>query len=189
MAAMNLDLEAAMRDYVARRDIFDCVCRYMRGQDRLDAALQRSAFHDDAYVDCGPFAGLPDDYVAFAQKGLAGCEYTHHMLGQVQLSVHGDRAEGEVYFTAYHRIRILDEDKDMIFGGRYIDEYACRNGKWRIVKRREIADWTRTVDPADDFLKLEPAYHRGGRRGQDFSQRRDWPSSPRPDGESGPPGE
>ncbi|MET0546465.1 MAG: nuclear transport factor 2 family protein [Caulobacterales bacterium] len=172
------DMEAAMRDYVARRDIVDCVCRYMRGQDRLDAAQQRSAFHDDAYVDCGPFAGAPDHYVAFAQGGLAGCAYTHHMIGQVQLTIDGDRASGEVYFIAYHRIPLNGADKDMIFGGRYVDEYACRNGDWRIAKRREIADWTRTIDPADDFLKLEPAYHRPGRRGADFSEMRDWPRWP-----------
>ena len=33
---MAFDMEAEVRDLCARRDIHDCLCRYMRGQDRLD---------------------------------------------------------------------------------------------------------------------------------------------------------
>ena len=47
-----LDLEAEIRDLAARRDINAAVQRYMRGLDRLDADLQRSAFHADAVIDC-----------------------------------------------------------------------------------------------------------------------------------------
>ncbi|HEX8056538.1 MAG TPA: nuclear transport factor 2 family protein, partial [Novosphingobium sp.] len=54
---MSFDLEAEVRDLAARRDIADAVHRYMRGLDRLDPALQRTAFHDDAWIDAGIFAG------------------------------------------------------------------------------------------------------------------------------------
>lgn len=43
---MAFDLEAEVRDLCARRDIHDALCRYMRGQDRLDPELHRSAFHE-----------------------------------------------------------------------------------------------------------------------------------------------
>ena len=174
----TFDLAAEVRDLAARRDIMDAVYRYMRGQDRLIPELQRSAFHDGAYVDCGPFAGLPDDYVAYAQRMLAGCVNTHHMIGQVQIKVEGDTAYGEVYFIAWHRIPLDGGQKDLIFGGRYIDEYARKNGEWRIWKRREIADWTRTDPPADLYFELEQGCHRPGRREADFSVRRDWPAWP-----------
>jgi len=39
----------------------------MHGQDRLLPTIQRRAFHDDAFVDCRPFAGDPDGYVNYAQ--------------------------------------------------------------------------------------------------------------------------
>lgn len=159
----------------SRQEIVDCVARYMRAQDRLEPDLQRSAFHADAWIDCGPVAGDVDTFVNYAQGGLAGCAFTHHMIGQTTITIDGDRASGEIYFIAYHRMTLDGEEKDMIFGGRYIDEYARREGEWRILKRREIADWTRTDPAADAFLKLEPAYHRPGRRGEDFSSRRDWP--------------
>ncbi len=177
MTQDDLDLAAEVRDLTARRDIMDCICRYMRGQDRLDPALQRSAFHDGAYVDCGAFSGDGDAWVEYAQTGLKSCAFTHHMIGQAQIAVRDDSASGEVYFIAYHRMTLDGEEKDMIFGGRYIDEYARRDGEWRIVKRFEIADWTRTDPAADHFLKeMAPDYHRPGRGGTDFSDRRNWPA-------------
>lgn len=171
---MAFDLEAEVRDLAARRDIHDALCRYMRGQDRLDPVLHRSAFHDDAWVDCGLMNGSADEFVSFAQGFLADIESSQHIIGQVQLSVDGDKASGEVYFYAYHRIHEDGEAKDLIVAGRYIDEYACRNGDWRIMRRKELVDWARTDPAADAFLK-DNDLPRGGRRGQDFGQTRAWP--------------
>lgn len=172
---MSFDLEAEVRDLAARRDIHDAVCRYMRGQDRLDPVLHRSAFHDDAWVDCGLMNGTADGFVAFAQGFLADLEGSQHLIGQVQISVRGDEADGEVYFYAWHRIHEDGVPKDLSVAGRYIDLYACRNGEWRIAKRREIIDWARTDAAADDFLAANPMLARGKRRGEDFSQQRNWP--------------
>lgn len=170
------DLEAEIRDLAARRDIHDALCRYMRGQDRLDPELHRSAFHDDAYVDCGLMRGSADEFVAFAQGLLGGFDGSQHIIGQVQLDIRGDEASGEVYFYAWHRIHEDGEAKDLVVAGRYVDEYACRNGEWRIIKRCEIIDWARTDPPADSFLADNPGLPRGLRRGEDFSQRRNWPA-------------
>lgn len=172
---MAFDLETEVRDLAARRDINECIGRYMRGQDRLDPELQKSAFHAGAYIDCGPLAGDVETFVGYAQTALAGCAFTHHLIGQVSLTVSGDTATGEVYFIAYHRLTLDEVESDMIFGGRYIDEYACHDGEWRIMRRREIADWTRTEPAADRFFEMEPDYVRGARDGQDFSDNRHWP--------------
>lgn len=169
------DLEAEVRDLAARRDIQRALQRYMRGQDRLDPVLHRSAFHDDAYVDCGLMQGDADAFVAFAQGFLADMEGAQHIIGQVDLDIRGDAASGEVYFFAWHRVRENGEPRDLIVAGRYVDEYACRDGDWRIVKRREIVDWARSDPTADDFLNANPAIPKGGRQGLDFSEKRDWP--------------
>ncbi|MCW1382551.1 nuclear transport factor 2 family protein [Novosphingobium sp. KCTC 2891] len=171
---MAFDLEAEVRDLAARRDIHDALCRYMRGQDRLDPVLHRSAFHDDAWVDCGLMNGSADEFVSFAQGFLADIEGSQHIIAQAQISVDGDKASGEVYFYAWHRTVEDGEPKDLIVAGRYIDEYACRNGDWRIVRRKELVDWARTDPAADAFLK-DNDLPRGLRRGQDFSQTRAWP--------------
>ncbi|TAK99293.1 MAG: nuclear transport factor 2 family protein [Rhodospirillaceae bacterium] len=146
----------------------------MRGQDRLDPVLHRSAFHDGAYVDCGLMNGTADEFVAFAQGFLAGMGGSQHIIGQVQIDLRGDEASGEVYFYAWHRMVEDGAPKDLLVAGRYVDEYACRNGAWRIVKRRELVDWARTDPAADGFLGKNPGVLRGGRRGEDFSQKRNW---------------
>lgn len=171
------DLEAEVRDLAARRDIKDALCRYMRGQDRLDADLHRSAFHPGAFVDCGLMQGTAEEFVDFAQGFLAQLEASQHIIGQVQLDVRGDEASGEVYFYAWHRLIEDGESKDLLVCGRYVDEYACRNGEWRILKRREIIDWARTDPAADGFLADHPEIPRGARRGADFSQTRNWDNS------------
>ncbi|MEY4500423.1 MAG: hypothetical protein RIS52_313 [Pseudomonadota bacterium] len=173
---MAFDLEAEARDLAARRDITDAVHRYMRGLDRLDPVLQRSAFHDGAHVDCGLMAGPVDEFITFGQDMLAGMEATHHMLGQIRIEMNGDTASGECYFQAWHGTRREDgKPGDLFISGRYIDEYACNNGEWRITKRLLITDWVKD-DPADHgFYALNPTTNRGGRRGADFSEVRNWP--------------
>ena len=175
--AKPFDLDAEMRDYAARRDITDAVQRYMRGLDRLDPDLQRSAFSDDAWVDCGLMAGPVDAFVTFAQGLLAGMDATQHLLGQVRIELHDESsASGESYFQAWHAAR--DEagnPRDLFIAGRYIDEYACNNGEWRIRRRHLITDWTRDEAADRSFFVANPTTNRGGRNGADFSQRRAWP--------------
>lgn len=172
-----MDIEAELHDLTARRDIHKALCNYMRGQDRLRPDIQRLAFHDDAHVDCGLFAGSADGFVEFAQGFLANTGGSQHLIGQVDIEVKGDVASGEVYFIAWHRIEEGGEPRDLIVAGRYIDEYAKRGGEWRILKRREIIDWARTDPAADGFIAAYPALHLAGRRGADFSETRTWPAA------------
>jgi hypothetical protein len=176
---MTFDLEAEVRDLAARRDIADAAHRYMRGLDRLDPALQRTAFHDDAWIDCGLMAGDADAFVAFSQDLLAGMEGTQHLLGQVRIEVSGDTALGECYFQAWHGTRDeAGQPRDLFIAGRYIDEYACKNGEWKIAKRTLITDWVKD-DPADHgFFAANPTTHRAGRRGKDFSETLAWRDRP-----------
>lgn len=149
----DFNLEAEVRDLVARRDINAAIQRYMRGQDRLLPELQKTAFHDDAYVDCGLYAGPALGFVDFAQGFLAQMRGSQHLIGQVTIEVEGDVANGEVYFFAWHRLVEDDGEKDLFVCGRYIDKYEQRDGEWRISDRRELVDWARTDPAADGFLK------------------------------------
>jgi SnoaL-like domain len=174
---MAFDLEAEIRNLAARRDITDAVHRYMRGLDRLDPELQRSAFHNDAFVDCGLMAGPVDEFVSFAQGLLATMDATQHLLGQVRIEMHdAESASGECYFQAWHGSR--DEaggPRDLFISGRYIDEYACINGEWRISRRALITDWVKDDPASHEFFAANPVVTRGARRGEDFSQTRAWP--------------
>jgi SnoaL-like domain len=169
------ELAAEVQDLAARRDIHNALCNYMRGQDRLMPDVHRSAFHDDAYVDCGLFAGDAAGFVKFAQGFLANCKFSQHVIGQVQIKVEGKVAHGEVYFIAYHRIVDDGVEKDLFVSGRYVDRYEDRGGGWKIAKRRELIDWARTDPAADSFLKEQTALVMGARGQADFSNQRVWP--------------
>ncbi|GGC17140.1 hypothetical protein GCM10011371_00710 [Novosphingobium marinum] len=173
----EFDLEAEIRDLAARRDIMDAAHRYMRGLDRLDRDLLLSAFHEDAHVDVGMHAGARETFADFALGFLEQMAGTHHMLGQIRIEMHdAGNASGECYFQAWHDVKNeAGEDRDLFISGRYIDEYACRNGEWRIVRRRLISDWT-TDHPASRGFFDQGNPHRLGRRGEDFSDTRDWPA-------------
>lgn len=170
----TFDLEAEVRDLAARRDIKQAVYRYIRGQDRLIPEIQASAFHPGAQVDCGLFKGDGDEWTAWAQGVLGAMARTQHLLGQIDIEVDGDRATGEVYFLAWHRILEEGQERDWFWAGRYIDEYACIEGKWGIVKRRELVDWIRNDPPSDSFIAENPAVYLAGRGEKDFSVSRDW---------------
>jgi SnoaL-like domain len=172
----QFDAAAELRDLCARRDINDALCRYMRGQDRLMPELHRSAFHDDAYVDCGIFAGDAAGFVNFAQGFLGDLKASQHVIGQVQIEVKGSVAYGEVYFFAQHRIVEAGVEKDLFVAGRYIDQYEDRGSGWKIAKRRELIDWARTDPATDSFLRETKGLVMGARREQDFSNQRQWPA-------------
>ena len=151
--------DTVIAQLVAERDIRKAVNSYMRGQDRLLPELQMSAFHPDAWVDCGLFAGSAAEFVDFAQGFLAQCDGCQHMIGQVDLEIDGDSAHGEVYFLAQHRITEDGQKKDLFVAGRYKDEYQCRDGRWAITRRKEIVDWARTDPATDSFLAQQPSLH------------------------------
>jgi len=168
--ATAYDIAAEVRDLAARRDIADAAHRYMRGLDRLDAALQRQAFHDDAMIDCGLMKGPADEFVAFCQDLLGTMEATHHLLGQHRIEISGESATGEAYFQAWHGVR--DESggvRDLFIAGRYLDEYACRDGEWRITSRLLVTDWVKDDPGSLDFFAANPGAVRGGRHGADPS--------------------
>ena len=173
-----MDMEAEIRDLTARRDIQKALFAYMRGQDRLDHALQMTAFHDDADVDCGLLRGGPQAYTDFAQGFLASMRGSQHLIGQMDLTIDAEAGtgSGEIYFFAWHRLIEGEEEYDLFMAGRYIDDYACKAGKWAIQRRRELIDWARRDKPSDSFMADMPLVHLPGPIGQDFSQTRDWAS-------------
>ena len=161
--------DARVAELLAKQDIFELSVRYMRGLDRLDAPLQLQVFHDDATTDYGFFQGSGQAFVAFAQNALKDHLANHHMIGQALIEIDGDRAVGEIYFHAFHRIVVAGAEQDLIIAGRYIDRYERRSGVWKISYRSEINDWARSSPAADEWLKNPPTSIRGARGSADPS--------------------
>ena len=170
---LSPDEEEKLRAVIARAEIYDLLCDYMHAQDRLDPALHRSVFHDDATTDYGAYMGGPDGFVAFAQGVLKPHLANHHMIGQAKIDVEDDIAFGEVYFQAHHRIVEEGEEQDLFVSGRYIDRYECRKGVWKIAHRSERIDWVRAEPRADEWLKNSPKMPWGARGVADLSNQRE----------------
>ena len=156
-------------DLLATEEIRALSATYMRGLDRLDRQVLRSVFHDDARTDYGFYQGGPDGFVDMAYHALASHHSNHHLLGQILVTLDGERAQGEVYFQAYHRVVDNGRAEDLFIAGRYVDRYEKRDGVWKIAFRAELNDWARTEEAADDFFRRQPKALRGARAPDDLS--------------------
>jgi len=136
---------------VDREQIRDRLARLARGEDRRDATLIRGCFWPDAAVDLGIFTGHFDDYLAWVVPGAPSIPVTLHTLGQSLIELGGDTARVETHVTAYHRIDMGNQERDMVIGGRYLDRLEKRGGEWRIAHRTMLYDWTRDCGPSVDW--------------------------------------
>ena len=66
--AFDADLERRIREQLDRDEILRVLMRYARGLDRLDNALARSCYWDDAIEDHGNYVGRPDDFISWAAR-------------------------------------------------------------------------------------------------------------------------
>lgn len=165
--------ESKLQLLIDKQEITDLCGTYMRGLDRLDGALVRSCYHDDATDDRGFFSGSADEFADFAMGALKDHHANHHMIGQCNIDVEGDVAFGEIYFQAFHRVSEGGAEKDFIVWGRYVDRYEKRSGIWKIAHRSELNDACSTVPAADQWLKDTPSALLGARGADDLSSQRE----------------
>jgi hypothetical protein len=130
---------------VAHEEIRQAMYAYARGVDRLDEALITAAYHEDAWDDHGNFRGDRSTAVGtIMRRGAAGAtSASMHHIGNILIDLHGDTADVETYFVAY-QLRVADgRTYTRMRAGRYLDRFDCRDGRWRIAKRRVVDDWSR----------------------------------------------
>jgi hypothetical protein len=123
-----------------RIEILDCMQRYARGMDRLDRALARSAYHDDAVDDHLGFSGPVEGFLDWAFQYHASQVRHQHYLGNHFVEIDGDVAHAETYYTFVGTDLVPDSPLTMV-GGRYVDRLERRDGRWAIVVRRCLVEW------------------------------------------------
>ena len=145
------ELATAVRALQDRQEIHNCIIRYSRGVDRLDRELLLSVYHPDAIDDHGMFVGGPEE---FADWALAMHASTHlsqqHCILNHSCDLDGDVAHTETYymFLAMNRVG----PPFVVSGGRYLDRFERRDGRWAIAARICVRDWApvaQTPDMAD----------------------------------------
>jgi len=152
-----------IENLLAKQEIYELNCRYMRSLDRLDANLMLAQFWQDGCCEYGFFNGNPQQFAAFAMTALRDHLANQHMMGQVLIEVEGDEAFGEVYFRAYHQVDTTEGLEDLVIAGRYLDRYVRRNGVWKFAYRSEVVDWSHSGPGNAPYFELAPDCLRGGR--------------------------
>jgi hypothetical protein len=127
-------------------DIIDCLHRSARGMDRHDRDLARTAYHDDAVDDHAGFTGSVEEFLdrAFGYRATT-LRHQHHITNH-HIDLDGDTAHVESYFLF---VATLAEPASavMLNGGRYVDGFERRDGRWAIAGRVRLPE-CRMVLPA-----------------------------------------
>ena len=140
--------------------IRDCADRYCRGVDRLDEALMKSAYWEDATDDHGVYVGNAMTFVEMCMVSHLKWRSTSHSIlnHAIELDDDGVHARGEIYNVTY----LFQADADVLdtWHGRYLDRYEKRNGEWRIIERVCVHEGT-TSAPVQAMDIDAPAFRQG----------------------------
>ncbi len=145
--------------------IRDVVLRYARGIDRVDREMVRDCYWPDATDEHGSFMGTRDEYVAWVfDRLLPRYVMTMHFIGNILVEVEpgADLARSETYGVAYHRVDSAKVEHNLRTGFRYVDDFAKRDGQWRIARRTCTLEWTLHTEP-DRWWDAPPTHRRGAR--------------------------
>lgn len=145
-------LQADIQELKDREAIRQCVLRYCRGADRLDAELMASAYHPDGLEEHGKFVGNGREFAQWAVKQHIDAHLsTQHLVANHLCEIQGDTAHAESYFlfvAMNKKGKILQMN-----GGRYVDRFERRNGVWGIAARVCLRDWA-NLDERPDMSDL-----------------------------------
>ena len=127
-------------ELLARAEILDCIHRYARGMDRLDRELARSAYHDGAIDEHGGFVGPVDEFIDWSFAYHANQIRHQHYVTNHTVELAGDTAHAETYYVFVGTDRNPDAPLT-VAGGRYVDRFERREGRWAIAARVCLVEW------------------------------------------------
>jgi hypothetical protein len=137
--ARLIALEAQVRDLKDRQEIYECIRKTARGNDRFDVDLITGSYHDDAVHELGhnKISGKAyGDHANHAHKVIA--EVNMHNVAMPLIEIDGDVAHAETYNIGL----FLDSGGETarVLAGRYIDRLERRNGEWKLALRRATVE-------------------------------------------------
>lgn len=135
LSARVAELEATVAYLSDRQQISDVYRRYMRGFDRNDVELLRSAcWPDFQIIYYGDQVSSFDEFVALHLNAhVEQLASWGHLITNESVEIDGDLAHLETYVTGFFNFK--GDEAPAIVGGRYIDRLDRRNGEWRIAVR------------------------------------------------------
>jgi hypothetical protein len=138
------DRDAKIDALLAKQEIWECLVAQSRATDRCDRELYLSTFHDGAILSAGPFVGSAEEMFewagAFQDQTYSA---TFHKLLQQSCDIDGDVAHTETYYLFVGCV--LGGETNILAGGRYIDRFERKDGRWGMMLRNNFVEWTSAV--------------------------------------------
>jgi hypothetical protein len=147
----------------------ECLTRYTRGVDRHDPDLVRTAYLPGAIDYHGPFNGNAQKFVDQVDAQHVHWRAHQHYVTNTHIELDGDTAHVETYWImAGHRL--TGEGVDLN-GGRYIDRFERRDGRWGIAYRVCVREWGSVHHATENMPGLDE-YVTGRQNRDDVSYQR-----------------
>ncbi|MDB5703596.1 MAG: hypothetical protein JWN66_712, partial [Sphingomonas bacterium] len=146
--------------YAIKQEILDLLCARARGADRFDPALMRACHPVDGTDNHGTYQGLMHGFIDSLEKAMASgplCLAKEHIIANALFEF---LPNGDVFVESYHVAHeTFVQDRGTVFfhiGGRYLDTFEKRGGRWGIVHRDVIFDWSRVEPETEKFWEKHP---------------------------------
>ena len=128
---------------IDKQSIYEVLCKYCRSLDRMDKEMAYAVWHEDGtalYYDI--YEGSGRGFVDWVWESHAEMERHSHQIANNVIIVDGDTANSETYVTVALWTNPDEHGKqqEIIGKGRYLDQWAKRDGKWAITHREHVLD-------------------------------------------------
>ncbi len=130
-------------DLIAKQEITEVLYNYARAIDRMDRDLLLACYHPDGTDQHVPFfSGGVVEFADWVMGALAAMVAQRHVISNISITLHGDTAGVESYWTATLQIKEKEGLVDLMRAGRYIDQFERRDGTWRILTRSAFPEFS-----------------------------------------------
>jgi len=156
--ATAADDRAAVAELLAKQQITELLYRRARAGDRRDVGLALSCYHPGATENHEGFAGSAAEFIRqvsmISPNSTAPVTGLWHFISNVLIDLHGEAADVESYHIALVIRHENGVETQSRIGGRYLDRMECREGRWGIVHRDVVFDWSRVDESGMPYWEL-----------------------------------
>jgi hypothetical protein len=143
-----------LQELLDKQDIYEVLCRYCRGVDRMDRELTDSCFWPgaiDIHVGKEKFStGTVEEFFDSEWEGFKEFTASQHHLCNHLSQVDGDKAVAETYqFSLYWKKPGTEPTRNVFNSNRYVDRFEKRDGEWRIIHRQLIRNFSYSILPVN----------------------------------------
>ncbi len=136
----------AIRELLDKQACVETLTRYCRALDWLDGGELKRVFAVEADIDYGFFRGQRDAFIKAVMEIEHSFTRRWHFVANAIVQVKGDTAESECYGLAAGASVKEGRTTTNVFGGRYLDRLARRDGQWLITWRQYVLDWQQSLE-------------------------------------------